>query len=75
MIHDTLKRYQVYHVLLIITDGVISDMSQTIKAVITASELPMSIIIVGVGDADFDAMDRWVEVWGSLVWLGWFGLM
>ncbi|XP_064607159.1 copine-8-like isoform X2 [Liolophura sinensis] len=46
-----------YFVLLIITDGVISDMPQTISAIVAASSLPMSIIIVGVGDADFTAMD------------------
>jgi len=42
-----------YFVLLIITDGVITDMPQTVQAVIEASYLPMSIIIVGVGNADF----------------------
>jgi len=47
-----------YFVLLIITDGVISDMSDTKKAIIYASGLPMSIIIVGVGGADFQAMDE-----------------
>lgn len=47
-----------YFVLLIITDGIISDMHQTKHAVINASCLPISIIIVGVGNADFDAMDE-----------------
>ncbi|KAF7659322.1 hypothetical protein LDENG_00299010 [Lucifuga dentata] len=46
-----------YYVLLIITDGVITDMDQTRKAIVEASHLPMSIIIVGVGGADFDAME------------------
>ncbi|XP_072255141.1 copine-8 [Pyxicephalus adspersus] len=45
-----------YFVLLIITDGVISDMAQTKEAIVNASKLPMSIIIVGVGPAEFDAM-------------------
>ncbi|NWU60139.1 CPNE9 protein, partial [Dromas ardeola] len=43
-----------YHVLLIITDGVISDMLQTKEAIVAASALPMSIIIVGVGPAEFE---------------------
>lgn len=47
-----------YFVLLIITDGIISDMHQTKRAIISACQLPISIIIVGVGDADFDAMDE-----------------
>uniref|UniRef100_A0A8C1IPZ0 Copine family member IX n=1 Tax=Cyprinus carpio TaxID=7962 RepID=A0A8C1IPZ0_CYPCA len=47
-----------YFVLLIITDGVISDMVQTREAVVTAASLPMSVIIVGVGPAEFDAMEE-----------------
>uniref|UniRef100_A0A3Q3T2V0 Copine family member 9 n=1 Tax=Mastacembelus armatus TaxID=205130 RepID=A0A3Q3T2V0_9TELE len=47
-----------YFVLLMITDGVISDMAQTKEAVVNASSLPMSIIIVGVGPAEFDAMEE-----------------
>ena len=43
--------------LLIITDGAISDMSETKRAIVYASTLPFSIIVVGVGSADFSAMD------------------
>ncbi|XP_060537529.1 copine-2 isoform X2 [Pantherophis guttatus] len=46
-----------YFILLIITDGVISDMDETRHAVVQASRLPMSIIIIGVGNADFAAME------------------
>ncbi|KAM3593613.1 uncharacterized protein V6R79_017068 [Siganus canaliculatus] len=46
-----------YFVLLIITDGVITDMDETRRAIVNASRLPMSIIIVGVGGADFSAME------------------
>lgn len=46
-----------YFVLLMITDGVISDMGQTCAAIVEASYLPMSIIIVGVGGADFSEME------------------
>ncbi|XP_067290437.1 copine-3 isoform X1 [Pseudorasbora parva] len=46
-----------YYVLLIITDGVITDMDQTRTAIVAASRLPMSIIIVGVGKADFADME------------------
>ncbi|KAH7973811.1 hypothetical protein HPB49_005322 [Dermacentor silvarum] len=48
---------QSYFVLLIITDGVISDMPRTREAIVQASSLPMSIIIIGVGNADFSAME------------------
>jgi hypothetical protein len=47
-----------YFVLLIITDGVITDLEATKSEVIAASSLPMSIIIVGVGSEDFTAMDE-----------------
>ncbi|KJE91210.1 hypothetical protein CAOG_08597 [Capsaspora owczarzaki ATCC 30864] len=46
-----------YFVLLILTDGVITDMDATCQAIIQASSLPMSIIIVGVGSADFAQMN------------------
>merc|ERR1712013_233132 len=38
-----------YFVLLIITDGIITDFDATKRAIINASDLPLSIIIVGVG--------------------------
>lgn len=42
--------------LLVLTDGVVSDMAETRAAIVRASHLPMSIIIVGVGNADFSDM-------------------
>lgn len=47
---------QQYFILLILTDGVITDMADTREAIVQASHLPMSIIIVGVGNADFSDM-------------------
>eukprot|EP00455_Lapot_gusevi_P035859 TRINITY_DN3975_c0_g2_i6.p1 TRINITY_DN3975_c0_g2~~TRINITY_DN3975_c0_g2_i6.p1 ORF type:complete len:523 (+),score=208.25 TRINITY_DN3975_c0_g2_i6:230-1570(+) len=49
---------QCYTVLLIITDGLINDMDRTIACLVRLSRLPISVIIVGVGDADFTDMDR-----------------
>ena len=49
--------HQKYFVLLIITDGAILDLQDTVKAVVAASHLPLSLLIVGVGNADFTAMD------------------
>lgn len=43
--------------MLIITDGIINDMEKTIDEVVRGADLPLSIVIVGVGDADFDSMD------------------
>lgn len=47
---------QEYFILLILTDGVITDMADTREAIVHASHLPMSVIIVGVGNADFTDM-------------------
>jgi len=47
-----------YFVLLIITDGIITDFDATKRAIISASDLPLSIIIVGVGSEDFSAMEE-----------------
>lgn len=47
---------QQYFILLILTDGVITDMADTREAIVHASHLPMSVIIVGVGNADFSDM-------------------
>lgn len=47
---------QKYNILLILTDGVINDMDATKAAIIQASTQPMSIIIIGVGNADFSEM-------------------
>ncbi|KAI4369638.1 hypothetical protein MLD38_018059 [Melastoma candidum] len=45
-----------YYVLLIITDGVLTDLQETKDELVKASDLPLSILIVGVGGADFTAM-------------------
>ena len=47
-----------YTILLILTDGVIHDMQRSIDEVVRASCLPLSVIIVGIGDADFDLMEQ-----------------
>jgi len=45
-----------YTILLILTDGEINDMQETIDCVVDASMKPLSIIIVGIGGANFDKM-------------------
>ena len=46
-----------YLVLLIITDGAIHDMDETIRLIVRGAVLPLSILIVGVGDDDFGNME------------------
>lgn len=51
--------YQHFSVLLILTDGAVSDLVETIDAIIDCSKrAPLAIVIVGIGDADFSSMRR-----------------
>lgn len=52
-----MKGERKYFVLLIITDGVITDLQETMDALVHAADLPLSILIVGVGGADFKEME------------------
>jgi hypothetical protein len=45
-----------YSVILIITDGGISDMAETKAALVALSRRPVSVLLVGVGEADMAAM-------------------
>ena len=49
---------QSYHILLIITDGIINDMKETVDQIVRGSSSAMCIIIIGVGDADFSQMEE-----------------
>lgn len=47
---------QAYTVLLVLTDGAVSDVHATAECLKQISDSPMSVVIVGVGAADFSAM-------------------
>jgi len=46
-----------YFILMILTDGCISDMEDTEEAIVEASHFPISIVIIGIGNEDFSRMD------------------
>ena len=46
-----------YHILMILTDGIIDDIDATIDELVEGYFLPLSVIIIGVGKADFTKMD------------------
>ena len=43
---------------MILTDGIIDDMDDTIDELVEGSFLPLSVIIIGVGNADFSNMEE-----------------
>ena len=47
-----------YNVLLLLTDGAINDMPETRSVIVSLSQLPVSIIIIGVGTANFGSMQE-----------------
>ena len=46
-----------YQILMILTDGIINDMDETVDTLVEGSFLPLSVIIIGIGDADFTNMN------------------
>jgi hypothetical protein len=56
---NTNNSSSVYYILMILTDGSIHDMAQTKDSIYNASFLPLSIIIIGLGDRDdFELMQE-----------------
>ena len=51
------ENYNNYNILMILTDGIIEDMDDTINSLVEASYLPISVIIIGIGNADFSNMN------------------
>jgi len=47
---------QAYTILLILTDGSVSDVNATAAALDQASDAPLSVVIIGIGNADFSGM-------------------
>ena len=63
---STISPYTNHHILLIIADGPMADVADTVRSVVRASSLPLSIIIVGVGNAEF-AMAELVDCEGKVL--------
>ena len=47
-----------YNILMILTNGKIDDINETIDELVESSFLPLSVVIIGVGNANFSLMKR-----------------
>ncbi len=47
-----------FHVLMIITDGAVSDVQEHYDILVEASNYPLGIVCIGVGDGPWDQMDK-----------------
>ena len=55
---ERFKSGRYYGILLILVDDVVSDMEETIKQVVESSYQALSIVIIGIGPADFTEMEK-----------------
>ena len=55
---DIVKAARNFHVLLIIADGQVTSPRATVDAIVEASNYPLSIVMIGVGDGPWDMMQE-----------------
>jgi hypothetical protein len=55
---DTVRATEKFHILVIIADGEVTERDETVRAIVEASQYPLSIVVVGVGDGPWDLMEE-----------------
>jgi len=56
---EIVKREKAYHILIIIADGQIDAIEATTNAIVEASNYPLSIVCIGVGDGPWELMHEY----------------
>jgi hypothetical protein len=57
VLEEMKKKERLYFVLVLLSDGCLHDMQDTLDIVVKLSFLPVSIIIIGIGNEDFSKME------------------
>ena len=55
---DKEEYYKEYHIMLLLTSNIPTDMEEFTHELVRSSNLPMSVIIVGIGDADLSSLEE-----------------
>lgn len=57
MLHQDKRNFKIYTLLVVLTDGDINDRQETIDKIVECSQYPLSIILVGIGQKNFDDLE------------------